>query len=45
MIIESSTRLTERLGDERWLELLAAHNTIVRAQVDEHGGYEVETAE
>jgi class 3 adenylate cyclase len=41
--IEGSSRLTERLGDERWLDLLAAHNTIVRAQVDEHGGYEVKS--
>jgi class 3 adenylate cyclase len=39
--IENSSHLIERLGDERWLELLAAHNTIVRAQLDEHGGYEV----
>jgi class 3 adenylate cyclase len=41
--IENSSRLTERLGDDRWLELLAAHNTIVRAQVDEHGGYEIKS--
>ncbi|MGH2949306.1 MAG: adenylate/guanylate cyclase domain-containing protein [Solirubrobacteraceae bacterium] len=41
--IENSTRLIERLGDDRWMELLAAHNTIVRAQVDEHGGYEVKS--
>jgi adenylate cyclase len=41
--IEGSSRLNERLGDQRWLELLAAHNTIVRAQVDEHGGYEVKS--
>ncbi|TML93057.1 MAG: hypothetical protein E6G10_29145, partial [Actinobacteria bacterium] len=39
--IEGSSRLTERLGDDRWMELLAIHNTIVRAQLDEHGGYEV----
>lgn len=41
--IENSTRLTERLGDERWLEILNAHNTIVRANVDEHRGYEVKS--
>ena len=41
--IEDSTRLTERLGDERWLEVLNVHNTIVRAQVGEHGGYEVKS--
>jgi eukaryotic-like serine/threonine-protein kinase len=41
--IEHSTELTERLGDQRWLEVLAAHNTVVRAQVAEHGGYEVKS--
>jgi Adenylate and Guanylate cyclase catalytic domain len=41
--IENSSRLTERYGDERWLELLRVHNTIVRAQVDEHRGYEVKS--
>jgi class 3 adenylate cyclase len=41
--IENSSRLTERLGDQRWLEVLNAHNTIVRAQMDEHGGYEVKS--
>lgn len=41
--IENSSHLTERLGDQRWLELLNAHNTIVRAQRDEHRGYEVKS--
>jgi class 3 adenylate cyclase len=41
--IENSSRLTERLGDQRWLEILNAHNAIVRAQLDEHGGYEVKS--
>jgi class 3 adenylate cyclase len=41
--IEQSTELTERLGDQRWLEVLEAHNTLVRAQVGEHGGYEVKS--
>jgi class 3 adenylate cyclase len=41
--IENSSRLTERLGDQRWLEVLNGHNTIVRAQLDEHGGYEVKS--
>jgi len=41
--IEHSTELTERLGDQRWLEVLKAHNTVVRAQVAEHGGYEVKS--
>jgi GGDEF domain-containing protein len=39
--IEDSTALNERLGDRRWLELLRAHNAIVRDCVREHGGYEV----
>ena len=41
--IEGSSRLTERLGDDRWMDLLGIHNTIVRAQLDEHGGYEVKS--
>jgi class 3 adenylate cyclase len=39
--IEDSTVLNERLGDERWLELLRAHNSIFRRQLQEHRGYEV----
>lgn len=39
--IESSTALNERLGDVRWLELLRAHNMVVREQVHAHGGFEV----
>jgi len=41
--IEGSTAMTERLGDQRWLELLRAHNEIVREQVQAHGGSEVKT--
>jgi adenylate cyclase len=41
--IENSTALNERLGDERWFELLSAHNSIVRDCVREHGGYEVKS--
>jgi class 3 adenylate cyclase len=41
--IEGSTELTERLGDQRWLEVLEQHNRIVRAQVGEYGGYEVKS--
>ena len=41
--IEDSTRLTERLGDRRWLELLEAHDAIVREHVRKHGGYEVKS--
>jgi class 3 adenylate cyclase len=39
--IEGSTDLNRELGDERWLRLLSAHNALVRAQIREHGGYEV----
>jgi eukaryotic-like serine/threonine-protein kinase len=41
--IEDSTILTERLGDERWLEVLRAHNRVFREQVARHGGYEVKS--
>ncbi len=41
--IEDSTLITERLGDERWLEVLRAHNLIFREQVARHGGYEVKS--
>jgi class 3 adenylate cyclase len=39
--IEGSTALNERLGDVRWLELLRAHQALVREQVHAHGGFEV----
>jgi class 3 adenylate cyclase len=39
--IVGSTRMAERLGDQRWLQVLQAHNEIVRRQVDLHGGTEV----
>jgi class 3 adenylate cyclase/tetratricopeptide (TPR) repeat protein len=41
--IEDSTLMTERLGDERWLEVLRAHNTLFRRRLREHGGYEVKS--
>jgi class 3 adenylate cyclase/cytidylate kinase len=41
--IENSTPLNERLGDQRWLELLRVHNATVRGQVAAHGGYEVKS--
>jgi eukaryotic-like serine/threonine-protein kinase len=41
--IEDSTALNERLGDRRWLELVRAHNSIVRDCVRQHGGYEVKS--
>lgn len=39
--IESSTLMTERLGDERWIEVLRRHNGIFRNRLGEFGGYEV----
>jgi class 3 adenylate cyclase len=41
--IVDSTATTERVGDRRWLELLAEHNALVRAHLAEHGGYEVKS--
>jgi class 3 adenylate cyclase len=41
--IEDSTILTERLGDERWLEVLREHNSIFREQIARHEGYEVKS--
>jgi len=42
--IEGSTAMNERLGDQRWLELLREHNAIVREQLAAHGGFEVKSA-
>ena len=42
--IEGSTELTERLGDQRWIELLREHNAIIRDQLAAHGGFEVKSA-
>ena len=36
--IESSTEITARLGDQRWLEVLREHDRIVRDGVRRHGG-------
>ncbi len=41
--IESSTELNERLGDQRFIELLREHNEIVRDQVRVHRGFEVKS--
>ncbi len=41
--IEGSTPLNERLGDQRWMELLREHNALVREQIQSHEGYEVKT--
>ncbi len=42
--MESSTSLTQRLGDARAIELMRAHDTIVRAALQAQGGSEVDHA-
>jgi class 3 adenylate cyclase len=39
--IEGSTEMVERLGDEAWVEVLRAHNALVRAVVARFDGIEV----
>ncbi len=39
--IVGSTSRAASIGDERWLDLLAEHNTIVRAQLNRFGGTEI----
>lgn len=39
--IEGSTVMTERLGDQRWLDVLRAHNAIIRQHVQANGCFEV----
>lgn len=39
--IVDSTRQAASIGDERWLDLLADHDRIVRAQLERFGGTEV----
>jgi class 3 adenylate cyclase len=41
--IEDSTVLTERLGDQAWLELLRQHNAIIRKELRAYDGFEVKT--
>jgi class 3 adenylate cyclase len=41
--IEGSTQLTEALGDAEWIEVLRAHNALVRDQVTAHSGIEVKS--
>jgi adenylate cyclase len=41
--IENSTVLTERLGDQHWLEVLRSHNRIFREEISRHGGCEVKS--
>jgi hypothetical protein len=39
--MEGCITVTERLGDRRWLELLHAHNAILRDQLAANEGFEV----
>jgi class 3 adenylate cyclase len=36
--IESSTEMMERLGEDRWVEVIVIHNQLVRECVSSHGG-------
>jgi class 3 adenylate cyclase len=42
--IVGSTRLADTLGDQRWRDLVGAHNAIVRGQLARHEGTEVKTS-
>jgi adenylate cyclase len=42
--IEDSTAINDRLGDEAWVKLLAAHDTLIRARVEKYRGQVVKTA-
>lgn len=42
--IEDSTPLNERLGDDTWVRVLAAHDALVRARVDKYRGQVVKTS-
>jgi class 3 adenylate cyclase len=41
--IAGSTKLAEILGDRRWIEVLTAHNDLVRAEVSRQDGTEIKT--
>jgi class 3 adenylate cyclase len=41
--IAGSTKLAEVLGDRRWIDVLASHNELVRAEVARQDGTEVKT--
>ncbi len=42
--IEDSTALNDRLGDDAWVKLLAAHDQLLRARIDKYRGQVVKTA-
>jgi adenylate cyclase len=41
--IEDSTAQNERIGDRAWLKVLAAHDAVVRGQVELHDGHVVKS--
>lgn len=42
--IEDSTPLNDRLGDSTWVKVLAAHDRVLRTQIDRYRGQVVKTA-
>ena len=42
--IEDSTALNDRLGDDAWVRLLAAHDSLLRSRIDRYRGQVVKTA-
>ncbi|TNM37322.1 adenylate/guanylate cyclase domain-containing protein [Nocardioides albidus] len=42
--IEESTPLNDRLGDATWIKVLAAHDRVLRAQIERNRGQVVKTA-
>lgn len=42
--IEDSTPLNDRLGDATWVKVLAAHDRVLRAQIEKYRGQVVKTA-
>lgn len=42
--IEDSTPLNDRLGDSTWVKVLAAHDRVLRAQIEKYRGQVVKTA-
>jgi class 3 adenylate cyclase len=41
--IEDSVKMTEQLGDRRWMEVLRRHNDVIRDLVATNAGYEVKS--
>ena len=41
--IENSTMLAEKYGDTQWMQVLRAHNEIIRKELRTHGGNEIKS--